>query len=175
MTQWTLALLCCGVAIASSVMTFGKPSPLSRLVSIASTFALCAAALLALFIPPFDLSTPHGVLLIAAMFVTSGLGGGPAVLTLFSVIDKATSGQQRTDLIQNPAELRGGAWIGVFERLAVTASIVSGWPEGIALVIAIKGLGRYPELKKPHASERFIIGTFASTMWAALAAASLVV
>lgn len=59
--------------------------------------------------------------------------------------------------------LRGGLWIGVLERLAVTGAIIAGMPTLIAIVVAVKGLGRYPELKEQDgASERFIIGTLAS-------------
>lgn len=64
--------------------------------------------------------------------------------------------------------LRGGLLIGFLERAAVTVAILSGQPVAIAYVVAIKGLGRYPELKNtPGASERFIIGTLASMLWAA--------
>ncbi len=66
------------------------------------------------------------------------------------------------------AALRGGSWIGFLERLAVTACVLVGEPAGVALVVAVKGLGRYPELKEnPGASERFVIGTLASLIWAA--------
>ena len=64
--------------------------------------------------------------------------------------------------------LRGGLLIGCLERAAVAVAILSGQPVAIAYVVAIKGLGRYPELKDtPAASERFIIGTLASMLWAA--------
>jgi hypothetical protein len=62
--------------------------------------------------------------------------------------------------------LRGGAWIGVLERTAIAATLWAGWPEGLAVVLAVKGLGRYPELGKGGAAERFILGTFASVLWA---------
>ena len=66
------------------------------------------------------------------------------------------------------AALRGGTWIGILERLAVCGAILLGYPAAIAIVVAIKGLGRYPELRShPAASERFVIGTFASMIWAA--------
>ena len=66
------------------------------------------------------------------------------------------------------AALRGGSWIGFLERLAVTACVLTGQPAGVAIVVAVKGLGRYPELKEnPGASERFVIGTLASLIWAA--------
>ena len=65
--------------------------------------------------------------------------------------------------------LRGGTWIGVLERIAVTGSLLAGVPEGVAVVVAVKGLGRYPELREnPGASERFVIGTLASLLWSAL-------
>lgn len=64
--------------------------------------------------------------------------------------------------------LRGGLVIGFLERAAVAVAIFSGQPVAIAYVVAIKGLGRYPELKDtPSASERFIIGTLASMLWSA--------
>lgn len=68
--------------------------------------------------------------------------------------------------------LRGGLLIGFLERAAVAVAIFSGQPVAIAYVVAIKGLGRYPELRDtPAASERFIIGTLASMLWAASVAA----
>ena len=67
-------------------------------------------------------------------------------------------------------ELKGGYWIGLLERAALFACVMSGFPEGIALVLGVKGLGRYPELRTPSGSkgELFIIGTFSSMLWAAL-------
>ncbi|WP_298457748.1 hypothetical protein [uncultured Cellulomonas sp.] len=67
-----------------------------------------------------------------------------------------------------PGPLRGGTWIGVLERVAVTGVLLAGYPAGVAFVIAIKGLGRYPELREhPGSSERFVIGTLGSLVWAA--------
>lgn len=63
--------------------------------------------------------------------------------------------------------LRGGTWIGALERAAVTGCLLAGYPAGIAFVIAVKGLGRYPELRAhPDSSERFVIGTLGSMAWA---------
>ncbi len=68
--------------------------------------------------------------------------------------------------------MRGGAIIGVLERLAVCVAILAGQPVAIAYVVAIKGLGRFAELKEtPVAAERFIIGTLTSMLWAAGVAA----
>ncbi|MBW4095434.1 MAG: hypothetical protein HIU81_08675 [Acidobacteria bacterium] len=67
--------------------------------------------------------------------------------------------------------LRGGLLIGVLERLAVALAVLGDQPVAIAYIVAIKGLGRYAELKKtPAASERFIIGTLSSMFWAAAVA-----
>ncbi|MDR6416254.1 hypothetical protein [Pseudarthrobacter sulfonivorans] len=64
--------------------------------------------------------------------------------------------------------LRGGAIIGVLERLGVCLAILTGQPVAIAYIVAIKGLGRFAELKEtPVAAERFIIGTLTSMLWAA--------
>ena len=68
--------------------------------------------------------------------------------------------------------LRGGAIIGVLERLGVGVAILTGQPVAIAYIVAIKGLGRFAELKEtPVAAERFIIGTLTSMLWAAGTAA----
>lgn len=66
------------------------------------------------------------------------------------------------------AVLRGGTWIGLLERLCVTGSMLAGYPEGVAVVVAVKGLGRFSELREhPVASERFVVGTLASLAWSA--------
>lgn len=65
--------------------------------------------------------------------------------------------------------LRGGRWIGRLERLAVFASLLAGFPEGVAVVLAVKSLARYPELRATDSAiaEKFIIGTFTSVLVAA--------
>jgi hypothetical protein len=68
---------------------------------------------------------------------------------------------------QDPTILRGGAWIGVLERAAVAAALLTGSAEALVAVTAVKGLGRFAELRAPAAAERFIVGTLASGLWAA--------
>lgn len=83
--------------------------------------------------------------------------------------DAMTPGRRERLPGQPVTVLRGGLTIGILERIAVVLCIVFDQPVAIAYVVAIKGLGRYPELKEsPAASERFIIGTLASLIWAAL-------
>lgn len=67
--------------------------------------------------------------------------------------------------------LRGGLTIGLLERLAVVGAILAGFPTAIAIIVAIKSVGRFSELDIAEARERFIIGTFASLIWACACAA----
>jgi hypothetical protein len=90
----------------------------------------------------------------------------------------APTGEPPLDLESPVSVLRGGAWIGYLERGAVAATLLASFPEGLALVLAVKGVGRYPELRDAgsggragaDAPEEFIIGTLASLLWAAAAA-----
>jgi uncharacterized membrane protein YoaK (UPF0700 family) len=95
------------------------------------------------------------------------LGGWPVtawILSLAAARSADPAGEREAD-----RALRGGLWIGLLERLAIVGSILVSYPAAIGVVIAIKGLGRYPELREARgasASERFIIGTLASFCWA---------
>jgi len=101
---------------------------------------------------------------VASLGVSSGVGAW---------VVRAMLGRVGPD-VDAQGLLRGGMWIGVLERLAITGGILAGHPEAIAIVIAVKGLGRYPELRGgtgdagSKAAERFIVGTLASFLWAAL-------
>ena len=117
------------------------------------------------------------------LLVAGGLavaGGGPLTTSVLALVDRKNTKAQST---QRAGEvLRGGALIGALERGAIYASMVAGWPEGLAVVLAIKGLARYPELKSPDqpasvtpqaVAERFIIGTFTSVLWSVTCASLL--
>ncbi len=99
---------------------------------------------------------------VAALVVSVLVGRVVTVLVLRRVESEPTAN----------GVLKGGAWIGMLERAAITGAVMAGFPEGIAVVLAIKGLGRYPELRESHpdrrspAAERFIIGTLISYTWA---------
>ncbi|WP_132994324.1 hypothetical protein [Gordonia zhaorongruii] len=62
--------------------------------------------------------------------------------------------------------LRGGRIIGLLERVGVTVCLLIGWPAGLPVILGVKSLARFSELRAPHASEQFILGTFASVLWA---------
>jgi len=114
---------------------------------------------------------------ITAIYALTGLlaviGGGPITTAIFKLVDGSHAADASS--VRSAGEvLRGGAWIGALERAAVFASVVAGWPEGVAIVLGLKGLGRYPELRNQQhtgTAERFIIGTFTSVLWAVACAA----
>ena len=102
----------------------------------------------------------------AALAVAAAAAGGGPVATALLRLAENRAAKPGTPSPADPTLLHGGAWIGLLERLAVGATVLAGWPEGVAVVLAVKGLGRYPELRAPAAAERFIIGTFGSVLWA---------
>jgi hypothetical protein len=118
------------------------------------------------------------LLLVAGALAVAG--GGPLTTSVLSLVDRGNTRSQSTQ--QAGEVLRGGALIGALERCAIFASMVAGWPEGLAIVLAIKGLARYPELRSPDqpasvtpqaVAERFIIGTFTSVLWSVTCAGLL--
>lgn len=68
--------------------------------------------------------------------------------------------------------LRGGATIGYLERVALLGAVAAGQAAAVAVIVAIKGLGRFSELDGSEARERFIIGTLTSLIWAGACAAA---
>jgi hypothetical protein len=137
--------------------------------------AFAAASLLLLAVPLAlawlgdHHAEPGGVhrLLALVVGVLAVAGGGMVTTQVLALVDGG-------DRVRKAGEvLRGGAWIGALERLAVYGALVAGWGPGLAIVLAVKGLGRYPELRNQEdtgVAERFIIGTFTSVLWAAACA-----
>jgi hypothetical protein len=143
--------------------------------SPAALTLLLAAGVLAAAPPEV---TIDGRGLTTLLVVLAGLlaitGGGPLTALVFDAVDRREI--PHDDIDRAAQILRGGMWIGVLERVAIFATLVAGWPEGVAIALGVKGLGRYPELRAPddgaHAgvAERFIIGTLTSVLWAAACA-----
>lgn len=145
---------------------------------------LTAAGLLGLALGPLD--GWARVPAVAALLVAAAAGGSPMATGVLRLADPAAArAAEGMDLqrgsttlgatamrppvaatISAPGLLRGGSTLGVLERVATFATLAAGAPEGIAVVLAIKGLGRFGELKVPAAPERFMIGTFTSVLWA---------
>lgn len=105
----------------------------------------------------------------------SGQAGGAPSGAPAPVVDD--SGQNSADVATHAADdvafetkgLTGGRWIGKLERFAVTLSIIAGFPAAIAVIVAIKGLGRFPEIRRSSdASEKFVIGTLTSLLVSAV-------
>lgn len=125
-----------------------------------------AAAIVASGEAPATPSDGREALTVALAAVLATIGGGPLTTSVFALVDGRDPGKGS---VHRAGEvLRGGAWIGALERAAVFAAVCAGWPEGAAVTLALKGLGRYAELRgdTPGAAERFIIGTFTSVLFA---------
>ncbi len=140
----------------------GSAGALIALLGVAlAVFGGGPAAQLALELATRGSVTPgaHGGILVTAP-TTPGAAPGAA----------PTTGTDGAPAAPTREVLRGGAAIGVLERLCVVLGIVAGFPEAIAIVIAVKGLGRFTELAAAEARERFIIGTLASLLWASACA-----
>ncbi|MDH6281272.1 hypothetical protein [Prescottella agglutinans] len=161
MTALSLTLIGIAALVGTVAGRLGNRAGLvGRLAPFAAALALAGAALAASTAPPV-----HGFALAATYVLTvaaAATGGAPMVLAAFRFARKQPDAGPEPD----DGPLRGGRVIGLLERTAVAVSILAGWPEGIAIVLAVKGLARYPELREPHASEQFIIGTFTSVLWA---------
>jgi len=103
------------------------------------------------------------VVMLSSIFAVSF--GGPFTELVFRLAAKNDSEIEKEE--SDPSPLRGGLWIGLLERAAIVSTLWAGWPEGIAIVLAVKGLGRFSELKDHRAAEQFILGTFSSSLVAA--------
>lgn len=144
---------------------------------------LITVALLAVAIVPVTVPLPFTITLAVLGAAVATLGGDPAarrVLTFASnsmVRDGPNGGiLLRTPTMTTepaPEVMRGGVTIGYLERAATALAIIVGYPEAIAVVVAIKGIARFTELGTPEARERFIIGTLASLGWACVTAATV--
>ena len=180
-----LALACCVLlpfSLRPGIVT--GPPWLGAVVVAGLLVPLVAAGLVGLAAGP--LGGPALVAAVGALLVTAATGGSPLATGVLRLADPAAARAaegidlqtSRLDVttsrpvpppsatLSAPGLLRGGSTLGVLERLATYATLAIGSPEGIAVVLAIKGLGRFSELKVPAAPERFMIGTFSSVLWA---------
>lgn len=151
-----------------------------RLMVVAAGLMAIGALLIAL-VPAVPPTGPALMLLGASVLTVAVAGGGPVASFVLALATKgsvapgfhggilvAHRNQAEPQVIGRPIEvLRGGTAIGVLERLALVAALFSGYPEAIAVIVAVKGVGRFTELDSAEARERFIIGSLASLLWAA--------
>jgi hypothetical protein len=161
MTVAILALLG-ALVLLGAVLTPRSDTRRSALSAVLLVVLLAVAAGLALRAGRVgDWVETTGVLLAVT---AAALGGGPVATAVLRAADPDRGPSRRR--ASDPEVLRGGTWIGVLERTAIAVTVLAGFEEGLAVLIAVKGLGRFNELKAPVASERFIIGTLASGLWA---------
>lgn len=168
-----LFLALCG-ALVLIVVSLRRPSTVPLVIA----GVLVTLALVVVAISPVKIPELMGLMLALLGIAVAVLGGNPVTRR---VLDAATGGRVReTDdggiLLAVPAAddgetevrtlMRGGTVIGYLERVAVVISIIAGYPEAIAVVVAVKGIGRFSELAAAEARERFIIGSLTSIIWA---------
>jgi hypothetical protein len=159
----TVVILVALAAVASVGALVTGRAP--RVASGASVVLLAVALLLG-WSSPADHDLERLLRVLAGVLAVAG--GGLVTTQVFAFVEDP-EGVSRAGTV-----LRGGAWIGALERLGVYAALVAGWAPGLAVVLAVKGLGRYPELRNQEdtgVAERFIIGTFTSVLWAVACAA----
>jgi hypothetical protein len=173
LAYWSAVLVAILASLCLAVLTLRVPR---RAYVIGAASALALAVLLTAVPHPAALPLVTALVGISALAV-SVVGGGPAVLFVLALASRGSvrEGSHGGILIPDSAlasntapheVLRGGTTIGLFERFATTAAIMTGFAEAIAVVVAVKGVGRFTELDAAEARERFIIGTLVSLVWA---------
>ncbi|WP_439564266.1 hypothetical protein [Microcella sp.] len=113
---------------------------------------------------------------VTVLVLAAATRGGPPTGEHGGIIVPVTGAPPATARTTPPTRevLRGGTTIGYLERAVVIAAVLVGRWELVAALIAVKGLGRFRDLDAGAATERFIIGTLVSMLWAGLCAALIV-
>jgi hypothetical protein len=166
-------------ALVLVVLSMRKPSD----TPLIAAGALVVLSLLLVVVSPIDVPLVVGLVITLLGTTLAVLGGSPVTRRILTIAThgRVTEGDNGGILLQADAAgepdapegeirevLRGGATIGYLERLSVVLAIVAGFPEAIAVVVALKGIGRFSELAAAETRERFIIGTLASLLWACI-------
>ncbi len=174
-------------ALVLIIVSLRRPSTVPLIVA----GSLVVLSLIVIVISPFNVPLIMGLIIALLGTAVAVLGGNPVTRRILEIAthgrvrDGANGGimldAQAAGVIQGaegdePAVaatevLRGGTTIGYLERLAVVMSLIVGFPEALAIVVAIKGVGRFSELAAAEARERFIIGTLSSLLWACIVGA----
>ena len=181
---WILALAALLTAIAVCVAALRLRRPQLALLAV-----IPVALGLAGIVFDVDIPAPTHLALVLCGLAAAALGvigGNPITVAVLEFADNR-SGGEKTALGSNggilqrveheggrPEQrevLRGGITIGYLERIVVIAAIATAHWEIVAVLVAIKGLGRFGELDSPQTRERFIIGTLVSMVWAGACAA----
>ena len=183
MTLWLIALIAVGAAIVLAILAAAVKRDW-----IALPIVLVIGYVLALHVA--GVTTPAGAwfspVLGAELVALATAGGGPLVAFVLRVLVKTpqrpgrhggivTENRKRKVGKGETEVLRGGTTIGYLERFALAGAVLVGQPAAVAIIVAIKGLGRFTELDSAAARERFIVGTLGSLIWAAVCASAITV
>jgi len=171
---WVAVFVFSAAALTLAILAWTAKSP--WMIGGAAASLLAALIVAAL---PGPGSTPILAILLSLVGAALAvIGGGPAATTSLQLATRGSvpNGQHGGILVETePREvLRGGLAIGLLERLAVAGTIIAGFPAALAVIVAVKGVGRFTELDAAEARERFIIGSFVSLIWASASAAVVV-
>lgn len=181
-----IALLCAAIVLALVASGKGKHwlvVPCVVFVGIAIVWSVLGGATTA---PGFGFQVAAGI----GLLILGVVAGSPLVSLILELAGSGAvalgehggimvSGDSPTTALQETGErreiLRGGMTIGYLERLAIIGAALAGQFAAVAIVVAIKGLGRFSELENSAARERFIIGTLVSVIWAAACVAPAII
>lgn len=169
MDWWMLVLIAVGVATALAILAAALQREALALPIIAVPLGILALRAFG-ELPP---AAPWVVALFTVGLVAlATAGGGPLVAFMFEVITYQERKRGKKSKAE-PEMLRGGATIGYLERFGLIGAVLIGQPAAVAIIVAVKGLGRFTELDSAAARERFIVGTLGSLIWAATCATAL--
>ncbi len=161
---WFALIATLGATAALSVLAWRTP----RAVFVYAATGLLGISLILAAVPTGESGFALQALVSILALGIAVLGGGPAAALSLRIASRGVAEGEHGGIIQDGGEvLRGGMAVGILERLAMAGVILAGFPEGIAVIVAIKGVGRFTELDAAATRERFIIGTFVSLIWAA--------
>ena len=182
MTLWHLALIAAGAAIVLAILAAAVKRDWIALPIVPALGLVIALRVIGIPIPQETWFSPA---LGAVLVALATAGGGPLVAFVLRVIVKTPQrpGKHGGIITENRARkvrkgesevLRGGTTIGYLERFALAGAVLVGQPAAVAIIVAVKGLGRFTELDSAAARERFIVGTLLSLTWAAVCTAGII-
>lgn len=180
--------LALGAAIVMVALSMRKPS--NVLLGIAA--GLLVFSVIVVAVTPVNVPTIVGLFLALLGAALAVIGGDPVTRRVLAIATQGTVREgsaggillraDSSSAFGSPAVndasnarvhevMRGGTTIGYVERISVVVAIIAGFPEALAIIVAIKGVGRFSELAEPESRERFIIGTMTSLLWACIVGA----
>ncbi len=166
--QPALPLVVLGVALAAAVLVSGQAGQVGGL--FAAWIEGVPLAVLA------DLGPERALLLLGVILVQ--LSTGNVVVRLVLTVTKTVNPARHGGVGDPETQLKGGRLLGPMERVVIVGLGVAGQLTAASIVIAAKGLLRFPELSSDREQERihrlteyFLVGSFVSWL---LALSSLV-